>query len=181
MSVADLDTWFDRAAQASQQDRHAEAQAAFSAILAIDPDHHEAPFGLGLSLMAARRFADAICAVCLGQALYMTGAFGPSAEAFEAAGRRALFPPNDRLTHARARTFAVIAEGDLDEAQARYPALAGDGAEDIMVLAQEALMIFAVLGRLGAARAIGRWLAGAKPRRRRLEGSLVVIRFPWID
>lgn len=173
-----LNTWFDRAVEASQAGRHDEAEEAFGAVLALDADHGEAHFGLGLSRMAARRFAEAVeplrkaasepgadvvRRICLGQALYMTGAFDLSAEAFETAQAEEPLPPNAKLTHARARTFATMIDGDVDGALARYPDLAGDDAEDVLTLAEEALSIFGVFDQESAARAVGRWLADRRP------------------
>ncbi len=173
-----VEAWFDRAVEASHAGRHEEAETAFHAVLALVPDHGEAQFGLGLSRMAVRRFAEAIeplktaasetgadpvRAICLGQALYMTGAFDLSAQTFDAASRQTALPSNARLTHARARTFAAMIDGDVDAALAGYPRLAGQDAEDVMVLAEEALSIFGVFNLENAARAVGRWVSARRP------------------
>ena len=173
-----LTAWFDRGVQANQEGRHDEAEAAFKAVLAIDPAYDEAQFGLGLTLMAARRFdeaveplrqatqvanAEAVRHVCLAQALYMTGGFGPSVEAFDAAERLEPLPANARLTRARASTFAAMIDGPVEAALSRYPDLAGDGADDVMTIAQEALSIFGVFDQIPAATAVGRWLVARLP------------------
>jgi predicted TPR repeat methyltransferase len=54
-------------------------------------------------------------------------------------------------------------DGDVDGALARYPDLAGDDAEDVLALAEEALSIFGVFDQEAAARAVGRWLADRRP------------------
>jgi predicted TPR repeat methyltransferase len=178
MSAGSPDVWLDRAVTASQVGRHAEAEAGFKAVLAMDPDHGEAHFGLGLCLMAARRFEEAVAPlrraasqadaqpirqICLGQALYMNGAFGPSAEAFDVAARQTPLPHNAWLTWARAKTFEAIVQGDTDIALRQYPLLAGKDGEDVLELAQDALSIFGVFGQIQAARSVGRWLMARRP------------------
>ncbi|MBU4436388.1 MAG: methyltransferase domain-containing protein [Alphaproteobacteria bacterium] len=178
MTDTAIAAWFDRGVQANQAGLHAEAEAAFKAVLAIDPTFDEAQFGLGLTLMAARRFGEAVEPlrqaaqvadteavryICLAQALYMTGEFGRSVEAFEAAERLQPLPANARLTRARASTFAAMIDGPVENALSRYPDLAGDGADEVLTIAQEALSIFGVFDQIPAARSVGRWLLARLP------------------
>jgi predicted TPR repeat methyltransferase len=172
------DAWFQQAVAASNEGQHPQARAAFSRALALDPALGEAWLGLGLSYMATRDFRDAVAPLrtaaatpqapaiwhaCLAQGLYMTGDFAGCAQAFEQAA--ALEPPatNARLTHARARTFATMIEGSVAEAMAHYPALAGDEAEDIEVIAREAFSILGVFGHATAAAAVGAWRLARNP------------------
>lgn len=163
--------WFDRGVAASNDGRHADAEAAFQAALAIDPRHGEAHFGLGLTLMAERRFVDAapclrravetseapaIWWACLGQALYMSGAFADSVAAFDRAARLEPLLENAALTRAQALTFATMVDGRVEDALARY----GDNA---LGLAQEAFAVFGVFGHLDAARAVGAWIVAQTP------------------
>ena len=168
LSAAD---WFDRGVAASNDGRHAEAQAAFEAALALDPHHGEAHFGLGLSLMAVRRFADAapclrravetpeapaIWWTCLGQALYMSGAFADSVAAFDGAAKLEPLLENASLTRAQALTFATMIDGRVEDALVPH----GDHA---LAVAQEAFAVFGVFAHLDAARAVGAWIVAQTP------------------
>ena len=170
--------WLQQAVIASNDGRHPEAREAFTRALSIDPTLGEAMLGLGLSCMATRDFADAVAPLrqaaatpdapavwhaCLAQGLYMTGDFAGCAEAFERAAALEPLATNARLTHARARTFASMIEGSVDAALARYPALAGDEAEDIEVIAREAFAILGVFGHAPAAAAVGAWRLARNP------------------
>ena len=163
--------WFDRGVAASNGGRQTEAIAAFEAALALDPHHGEAHFGLGLTLMAERRFADAapclrraveapdapaIWWTCLGQALYMSGAFADSVAAFDGAARLEPLLENAGLTRAQALAFATLIDGDVEAALAPH----GDNA---LALAQEAFAVFGVFGHLDAARAVGAWIVAQTP------------------
>ena len=170
--------WLQQAVIASNQGLHPQAREAFSRALSIDPTLGEAMLGLGLSLMATRDFSDAVMPLrqaaatpdapaiwhaCLAQGLYMTGDFAGCAEAFERAAALEPLATNARLTHARARTFASMIQGSVDDALARYPALAGDEAEDIEVIAREAFAILGVFGHAPAAAAVGAWRLARSP------------------
>jgi len=163
--------WFDQGVAASNDGRQLEAEAAFRAALAIDPHHGEAHFGLGLTLMAERRFVDAaphlqqaaetpdapaIWWTCLGQALYMGGAFSGSVSAFDAAARLEPLLENAALTRAQALTFALMIDGQVEAALAPH----GDNA---LAVAQEAFAVFGVFGHLDAARAVGAWIVAQTP------------------
>ncbi|HQR87812.1 MAG TPA: methyltransferase domain-containing protein [Caulobacter sp.] len=172
------EAWLQQAVAASNEGRHPEAQDGFVRALSIDPTLGEAMLGLGLSYMATRDFkaavaplrqaaaapeATAIWQACLAQGLYMTGDFQGCAEAFERAAALEPLATNARLTYARARTFASMIEGSVDEALSGYPALAGDEAEDIEVIAREAFAILGVFGHAPAAAAVGAWRLARNP------------------
>jgi predicted TPR repeat methyltransferase len=170
---------FNRAVEASGEGRTDEAEAGFRAVLAAQPDHAEAQFGLGLTLMTTRRFneavaplrlaaaspeAEAVWRVCLGQALYMTGDFAGSADALDQAERLEALADNPRLTRARARALAGMINGiPVEVALARYAHQAGEIAEPEMGVAREAFAIFSAFEHLDAARAVGAWLAERNP------------------
>jgi len=169
---------FDTAVQASGEGRHEEAEAGFRAVLAQDPDHGEALFGLGLSLMAKRRFteaveplrqavqspqAEAVWGSCLAQALYMTADFAGSVAAFDAAERLEPLPVNAALTRAQAAAFAGMETGPVEAALDLYGQLAGPQAGDAVQLAREAFAVFTAFERLDAARAVGAWLERQAP------------------
>lgn len=172
------DDWLQQAVIASNEGRHPQARDAFARALDLEPDLGDALLGLGLSYMATRDFkaavaplrqaagtpdAPAIWHACLAQGLYMTGDFAGCAKAFEDAAALEPLATNARLTHARAATFACMVEGDVEAALARYPALAGDEAEDIEVIAHEAFAILGVFGHVQAAAAVGAWRLARKP------------------
>ena len=172
------EAWLDQAVTASNEGRHPEARDGFVRALSIDPNLGEAMLGLGLSYMAMRDFkaavaplrqaaaapeATAIWQACLAQGLYMTGDFQGCSEAFERAAALEPLATNARLTHARARTFAAMIEGSVDAALRDYPALAGDEAEDIEVIAREAFAILGVFGHAPAAAAVGAWRLARNP------------------
>jgi len=163
--------WFDRGVAASNDGRQVEAEAAFRAALAIDPHHGEAHFGLGLTLMAERRFADAVPCLrravetaealaiwwtCLGQALYMSGAFADAVAAFDGAAKLEPLLENADLTRAQALTFATMIDGRVEDALAPH----GDNA---LAVAREAFAVFGVFGQLDAARAVGAWIVAHTP------------------
>ncbi|WP_425997922.1 methyltransferase domain-containing protein [Caulobacter sp. DWR1-3-2b1] len=170
--------WLQQAVVASNEGRHAEAQEGFARALSMDPSLGEAMLGLGLSYMATRDFKDAVAPLrqaaatpdapaiwhaCLAQGLYMTGDFAGCAEAFERAAALEPLATNARLTHARARTFSTMIDGSVDEALSRYPALAGEEAEDIEVIAREAFAVLGVFGHAPAAAAVGAWRLARNP------------------
>lgn len=164
---------FNHAVQASGEGRVDEAEAGFRAVLAVEPNHAEALFGLGLTLMGARRFnesvlplrraaaspeAEVVWLVCLGQALYLTGDFAGAVEVFDDARRGAELPANADMVRSRAAALAAMINGVLiDDALALY------SGEDAMAVAREAFAVFSAFDQLNAARAVGAWLAERNP------------------
>lgn len=175
MSQQTVAETFNNAVQASGEGRSQEAEIGFRAVLAAEPDHAEALFGLGLTLMTARRFneavpplrdataspaAEAVWLVCLGQALYLTGDFSGAVEAFDRATCQGPLPANADQVRARAAALAGIINGVvIEDALSLYSA---DPEEELSV-AREAFAVFSAFDQLDAARSIGAWLAQRQP------------------
>lgn len=170
--------WLDRAIAASEAGQHDVARRAFVGALVLDPDLAEAHLGLGISFMAARRFGEAVpplrraavspdtrayACLCLGQALYMNGAFADSAEAFEQADAVEPLSGNARATYVRARTLAALIDGSVEDAVALYGDLAGPDAEPIDEILWEAFRALNLFGYQDAALAVGRWRLARDP------------------
>lgn len=167
-----LQSLFDAAVRAQGEGRLDEAETGFRAVLAHSPHESAALFGLGVTLMHARRFPEAVealeaaaaldpaplTAVCLGQALYLTGDFGRSAGAFAAADAVEALTGGARLTWARAAAYHALLDQPADIALAHYGEIAGREAEDLAVVAQEGLPALIAFGRLDPARKLGHWL-----------------------
>lgn len=171
-----LQETFDRALTAAAEGRFDAAEAGFRAILAERPDDGGVLFGLGVTLMNARRFPDAADALaravatpeveplwrtCLAQALYMTGDFAGAAATFEAVGE----PLGDGaiLTWARAVAYAAVETQTAEAALALYGRVAGPLAEDPATVLGEGFSILVAFKRLAAARKLGDWLARNTP------------------
>ncbi len=155
----------------SQQGDRGGAEHAFRQSLERDALLSEAHFGMALLCFAQHRFDEAVdhlrvtvaleptqavAAVCLGQALYASGDFAASATAFEAAAVLAPLNANAHRRFARARTFATMLSGRVEEALAAYPDLAGSEAEERSALLYAAFSLFSAGGHRAAAIEIGR-------------------------
>lgn len=155
----------------SQQGHQGEAESAFRQSIEREAFLSEAHFGMALLCFAQRRFdeavaclrvtvalepSQAVAAVCLGQALYATGDFAASATAFEAAAALAPLNANAHRKFARARTFATMLAGRVEEALAAYPGLAGAEAEERSAILYAAFSLFSAGGHRAAAIQIGR-------------------------
>lgn len=172
----DLQETYDRALTATAEGRFDDAVAGLRAVLAARPDDGEILFSLGVTLMNARRFADAADALsravatpqveplwrtCLAQALYMTGDFAGAAQTFETVGE----PLGDGavLTWARAAAYAAVETATAEAALALYQRIAGPLAEDAATVVREGFSILVAFKRLAAARTLGEWLARNTP------------------
>ncbi len=155
----------------SGQGHQGEAEAAFRQSLDRDALVPETHFGMALLCFAQRRFdeavahlrvtvalepAQAVAAVCLGQALYAIGDFAASATAFESAAALAPLNAQAHLRYARARTFATMLSGRVEEALEAYPGLAGSEAEERSAILYGAFSLFSAGGHHAAAIEIGR-------------------------
>ncbi len=155
----------------SGQGHQGEAEAAFRQSLDRDALVPETHFGMALLCFAQRRFDEAVAhlrvtvaidptqtvaAVCLGQALYATGDFAASASAFESAAALAPLNAQAHLRYARARTFATMLSGRVEEALEAYPGLAGSEAEERSAILYGAFSLFSAGGHHAAAIEIGR-------------------------
>lgn len=162
---------FNRAVEASGAGLGDEAEAGFRAVLEAQPDHAEALFGLGLTLMAAgrhpealpplqraseSRLAEPVWLVCLGQVQYLTGDFAGAIDAFDRARGLGDLPANAGRVRARAAAMRAMLNGVLiDDALSLY----GGDAEDAVALAREAFATFSSANHPNAARAVEAWLA----------------------
>ena len=171
-------SWLMLANLLSQQGHQGEAEAAFRQSIDRDALVPEAYFGMALLCFAQRRFDEAVAylrvtvalapnqavaAVCLGQALYATGDFSASVTAFEAAAALAPLNTNAHLKFARARTFATMLDGRVEEALAAYPGLAGSEAEERSAILYGAFSLFSAGGHRAAAIEIGRLRLAENP------------------
>lgn len=171
--------WLERAIAASEAGQHDAARRAFVSALSLDPDLAEAHLGLGIAFMAARQFGEAVqplrraavspdtrayACLCLGQALYMSGAFADSAEVFEQASAIEPLSGNARSTHVRARTLAALIDGSVEDAVALYGDLVGPEAEPVDEILWEAFRALNLFGYQDAALAVGRWRLARDPR-----------------
>lgn len=171
-----LQETFESALTAAAEGRFDAAEAGFRAILAVRPDEGGVLFSLGVTLMNARRFAEAVDALaravatpeveplwrtCLAQALYMTGDFAGAAEAFAADGES--LADGARLTWARAAAYAAVESTTAEAALDLYRRIAGPLAEDSATVVREGFAILVAFKRLAAARQLGDWLARETP------------------
>ena len=167
----DARSWLMLGNLLSQHNDQGGAEQAFRQSIQRDALLSESHFGMALLCFAQRRFDEAVAhlrvtvaleptqalaAVCLGQALYATGDFAASATAFETASTLAPLNTNARRRFARARTFATMLAGRIDEALAAYPDLAGSDAEERSALLYAAFSLFSAGGHRAAAIAVGR-------------------------
>jgi predicted TPR repeat methyltransferase len=163
-------TWLQYASLADRLGHTDSAEEAYLRALALDPTLGDARLGLGVLYLRARKFEDAsqnlrqaialgsdhpVTYLCLGQSLYMHGRFGESVQAFE----RVATPlaGNVRRLYARGRLFASILTGDMAEAIAGYPAIAGADAEPLDDVLRDAFSLFSGYGMHDAAAAVGRF------------------------
>jgi predicted TPR repeat methyltransferase len=196
MDIQAVDDMFGVAVAASGEGRLDDAEAAFRAVLVMSPGHDEALFGLGLNLMIARRFSEAVEPLaraaeapgaepirrqCLAHALFMTGAFARAAETFAAAGTVEPVPDGARLTWARAAAYAALDRLPAQAALDLYARVAGPLAEDIEVVARESFGVLVAFERLDAARALGAWLTARHPGDAVRAHELRVLTDPDID
>jgi predicted TPR repeat methyltransferase len=171
-------TWLQFASLAYKLQHIDQSEAAYLRALSLEPNLGDAQLGLGVLYLGTRKFddaivhlrhalvwggADGVTQLCLGQALYMAGRFGASADAF---AQSAQFAPLGGITlrlYARSRTFATMLDGDIDAALSGYPALAGAEAETIDEILRAAFSLFSAYGMQDAAVAIGRLRLARQP------------------
>jgi len=184
------------AVAAGAEGRLDEAEAAFRAVLVMKPDHDEALFGLGLNLLIARRFQEAVAPLtwaahapnaepvrrqCLAHALFLTGDFSRAADTFAAADAVEPLPEGARVTWARAAAYNALGRAPADSALELYAKLAGPLAEDLETVAREGFGILVAFQRLDAARALGAWLEARHPDDKIRAHELRVLVDPSID
>lgn len=196
MDTQAVDDMFAVAVAASGEGRLDDAEAAFRAVLVMSPGHDEALFGLGLNLMIARRFQEAVEPLalaaqapdaepvrnqCLAHALFLTGAFTRAAETFAAADATAPLPEGPRLTWARAAAYAALDRSPAEAAMDLYARVAGPLAEDLGTVAREGFGVLVAFDRLDAARKLGAWLEARDPEDKIRAHELRVLVDPGID
>jgi predicted TPR repeat methyltransferase len=188
------------AVAAGAEGRLDEAEAAFRAVLVMRPDHDEALFGLGLNLLIARRFQEAVEPLtwaahapnaepvrrqCLAHALFLTGDFSRAAETFATADTMEPLPEGARVTWARAAAYNALerapAPNQTQAALDLYAKVAGPLAEDLETVAREGFGILVAFDRLDAARALGAWLEARNPDDKIRAHELRVLVDPSID
>lgn len=184
------------AVAAGAEGRLQDAEAAFRAVLVMKPDHDEALFGLGLNLLIARRFQEAVAPLtwaahapnaepvrrqCLAHALFLTGDFSGAAETFAAADTVEPLPEGARVTWARAAAYNALGRAPAETALDLYAKVAGPLAEDLETVAREGFGILVAFQRLDAARALGAWLEARDPDDKIRAHELRVLVDPSID
>lgn len=196
MEIQAIEDMLAVAVAAGGEGRLDDAEAAFRAVLVMSPGHDEALFGLGLNLMIARRFQEAVEPLaraaeapgaepvrrqCLAHVLFLTGAFSRAAETFAAADTVEPLPEGARLTWARASAYAALDHSPAQEALDLYIRVAGPVAEDLETVAREGFSILVAFQRLEAARALGAWLEARDPTDVIRAHELRVLADPDID
>ena len=147
------------------------AADAFRRALTLDPALGDAHFGLGLiafsrkAIEAAIRhlgsaipngYANAIGHAALAHALYAGGRFRDCAEAFDTAACFDELDAQAQRKQARARSFATIVDGRLDEAVARYADLPGADPGGVPAMLRDAFAALSGYGYREAALQVGR-------------------------
>jgi len=171
-------TWLQYASLAYRLQRIDDAEAAYLRALSGDASLGDAHLGLGVLYLGSRRpeqaithlqralswgGIEAVTHLCLGQAFYMAGRFGESADALATANR---FVPLEGVTlrlYAGARTFASMLEGDIQGAIVRYPTLAGSETEPLDEVLRTAFALFSAYGMHEAAATVGRLRLESQP------------------
>ena len=191
-----IEDMFGVAVQASAEGRLDDAEAAFRAVLVMSPGHDEALFGLGLTLMNARRFSEAVALLaqaaeapdaepirrqCLAQALFLVGEFDQAAQTFAAVDAVEPLSDGARVVWARAAAYAALDDATADQALDLYARVAGPAAEDLETVARESFGILVAFQRLDAARALGAWLEARNPADKIRAHELRVLVEPDID
>lgn len=184
------------AVAAGGEGRLDDAEAAFRAVLVMSPDNDEALFGLGLNLLIARRFAEAVAPLarsveapnaepvrrqCLAHAIFLTGDFARAAETFAAADAIEPLPEGARITWARAAAYNALEHTTVEAALDLYVQIAGPLAEDLETVVREGFGILVAFQRLDAARALGAWLEAHNPADVIRAHELRVLAEPDID
>jgi predicted TPR repeat methyltransferase/Tfp pilus assembly protein PilF len=178
MDATHAATWLQYAILVDGMGPAERAEHAFLRALALDPGLTDASFGLGLLYLKTFRFeeaavrlsdivtrgdADAIVYVSLGNAQYMAARFAESAEAYARASEYAPLEGHSLRKFARARTFAAIIAGNIEQALADYPALAGAEIESLDQITRDGFSLFSAYGYPDAAVAVGEWRLSRDP------------------
>ncbi len=176
--AADGQTWLRRAAAADRDGDVAAAEHAFLQALLCDANLIDARFGLGVTYFRSARYGDAATelqavvvagaadgATCmlLGKSLYLIGRFPESAEAFELASMAMPLEGDSLRCYARARTYATMIAGKIEDALASYSALAGIEVEPVDVVIRDGFGLLSAYGHRDIAVRLGELLIASKP------------------
>ncbi len=168
---SDARAWLALAQFRSRADDRDAAVDGFSRALALDPTLGDAHLGLGLIAFVRKALDEAEAhlraAIANGHAtvlgfgalahvLHAAGRFADCAETFDTAAALGPLDANSLRQRARARAFAAIIAGRLDQALADYAVEAGDAAEDPEALTRDAFAALSGYGYRDAAVAVGR-------------------------
>ena len=178
LQPGEASSWLMLANLLNQQSLHSEAEAAFRGAILRDPALADAHLGLGLLLFERRDLEEAahhlstasalapahpLAVLCLGQVLFTLGDYPGAIEAFARAASLGELPDLARRNFVRARAFAAILSGRLEDAVAAHPGLAGAGGEDLASLLAVAFGLFSASGQHDAAIAVGRYRLALTP------------------
>ncbi len=178
LAPGEAPSWLMFANLLQQQGHEADAETAFRRAILHDPALADARLGLGLLLFARRDLEEAahqlsatvtlapahgLASLCLGQVLYTLGDYPGSVEAFTRAAGLTPLPDIARRNFLRARAFATILSGRVEEAVAAHARLAGPDGEETASLLAVAFGLFSASGQLDAAIAVGRYRLALAP------------------
>lgn len=170
--------WLRRAAAADAAGDVAAAEHGYLQALSLDAALVDARFGLGVTYFRSMRYreaavalravvaagaADAVTGILLGKSLYLTGEFPESAEAFELALMTMPLQGDSLRCYARARTYGAMIAGNIVDALADYPAVAGAEAEPIETVIRDGFGLLSAYGHSDAAAALGQLLITQNP------------------
>jgi len=176
--IANAQDWLRRAAAADAAGDVAAAEQGFLQALSLNAALVDARFGLGVTYFRSARYreaalelravvaagaADAVTGILLGKSLYLTGEFPESAKAFELALTSMPLQGDSLRCYARAKTYATMIAGNIADALADYPALAGAEAEPIETVIRDGFGLLSAYGHRDAAAALGQLLITKNP------------------
>ena len=159
--------WLALALTANELGDRKNAKTAFMQALAREPELGEAAFGLALVAFDDRRYVEAakwfakaidlniggaMARVGLGQAQFFLGNFAEAAKNLSAALALGVDEPSLIRRAGLARYLAAAIDGDIEEAERFYVAIAGGHADKLESVARSAFHTLSGYGQLEAAR-----------------------------
>jgi predicted TPR repeat methyltransferase len=163
-------SWLLLATILDRTEDHQGAELAYGRAIVLEETLSGAHFGLGIihlrngrlpqALQCLRRAVtydplNAFAHVCLGHACYATGDFAGAVQSLDCATTLAPLDAASARIRMKSMTFRDIIEGHLDDALARYSALADDRDQEHGDISQEAFTLLNVYGYREAAHAVG--------------------------
>ena len=158
--------WLALALTANELSDRNNARAAFLQALAREPELGEAAFGLALVAFDDRRYVEAaqwfakaidlniggaMARVGLGQAQFFLGSFAEAAQNLSAALASGVDEPSLIRRAGLARYLAAAIDGDIEEAERLYVAIAGEHADKLEAVARSAFHTLSGYGQREAA------------------------------